>query len=173
MAENPALSAPGIAGVGQISIPVRDLSRAVTFYRDALGLRFLFEAPPSMAFFDCGGTRLLLGVPEKEDDEGSSILYFRVPDIDHGHQALIARGATSVREPHFVAKLESHDLWLSFFRDSEGNVMALMSERDHGTSATDEHGATRMNEDRRGIKKGSTRGSIGIGKDRQASEESW
>ncbi len=117
------------ASIGQIAVNVRDLERAVAFYRDTLGLRFLFQAPPAMAFFDSGGVRLLLGKPERpEDDSRSSILYFKVTDIQATHATLASRGVRFEREPHLVAKLPAPDLWKAFFRDSEENLLALMSE---------------------------------------------
>ena len=119
----------GLSEIGQISLNVRDLERAVGFYRDRLGLRFLFQAPPGMAFFDAGGIRLLLGLAETpEQQHPSSTLYFRVADIQAAHATLAGRGVELVGEPHLVAKLADHDLWLAFFRDGEGNTHALMSE---------------------------------------------
>jgi methylmalonyl-CoA/ethylmalonyl-CoA epimerase len=117
------------ARIGQIAVNVKDIDRAVAFYRDRLGLRFLFTAPPNMGFFDCGGVRLMLGVPtEPRFEHPSSILYFQVDDIQAAHAAMAAKGVTFEREPALVAKLEKADLWLAFFQDGEGNVMALMSE---------------------------------------------
>ena len=117
------------ASIGQIALIVHDVERAVAFYRDALGLRFLFQPGPSMAFFDCGGVRLYLGTPERpEHDHPSSILYFKVADIQAAHATLAGRGVTFEGEPHLVARLPDHDLWLAFFHDSEGNLLALMSE---------------------------------------------
>jgi predicted enzyme related to lactoylglutathione lyase len=118
-----------IASIGQVSIRVHDLGRAVIFYRDTLGLRFLFEAPPKMAFFDCGGVRLMLGVPEDpEFDHPSSILYYKVGDIHAAWQALSEAGADLRSPPHMVARMQDHELWMAFFRDSEGNTLALTSE---------------------------------------------
>jgi methylmalonyl-CoA/ethylmalonyl-CoA epimerase len=118
-----------LESIGQIAINAKDLGRAVQFYRDTLGLRFLFEAPPQMAFFDCGGVRLLLGVAtEPAFDHRASIVYYRVPDIHAAHAALQRRGVTFVTAPHLVARMPDHELWLADFRDSEGNVLALMSE---------------------------------------------
>lgn len=115
--------------IGQISITVRELGRAVAFYRDTLGMRFLFEVPPKMAFFDCGGMRLMLAVPEEpEFDHPSSILYYRVDDIDAAWQALSAAGVDLRREPHRIARMQDHEVWMAFFRDSEGNTLALLSE---------------------------------------------
>jgi methylmalonyl-CoA/ethylmalonyl-CoA epimerase len=118
----------GIARLGQVAINAHDLGRATAFYRDVLGLRFLFAAG-QLAFFDCGGVRLMLDKAENpEFDHPSSILYFSVPDIQAAHRRLLDAGVAIVAEPNIVAKMPDHDLWMSFFRDTEGNVMALMSE---------------------------------------------
>ena len=115
--------------IGQISINARDLERAVAFYRDALGMSFLFQAPPKMAFFDCGGIRLMLGVPGvAEFDHPSSILYFKVDDIQGTYSTFRERGVEFRGEPHLIARMPDHELWMAFFRDSEGNTLALMSE---------------------------------------------
>ena len=114
--------------ISQIAIIVHDLPQAVAFYRDALGLRFLFEVP-KMAFFDCGGVRLMLGIPETpEFDHPGSILYFKVRDLRETHQTLSARGVEFVTPPHLIAKMPDHELWMAFFRDADGNTLALMSE---------------------------------------------
>lgn len=116
--------------IGQIAINVRDLQRAVAFYRDTLGVRFLFQAPGGLAFFDVGGVRLMLGVAEKpEFSHPASILYYRIPDIVAAHETLTSRGVTFIDEPHLIAKMPDHELWMAFFRDSEENVLALMEER--------------------------------------------
>src|SRR5215470_14197128 len=121
-------SATQISGLGQISINVHDVERAVAFYRDKLGLKFLFRAG-TLAFFDCGGVRFMLSRPEKpEFDHPSSILYFRVPDIHSAHASLSGAGVSFEDTPHRIAAMPDHDLWMTFFRDSEQNVMALMSE---------------------------------------------
>ena len=118
----------GLARIGQIAVNVRDLQRAVEFYRDRLGMRFLFQVP-GMAFFDCGGVRLMLGLPEKpEFDHPASIIYYAVDDIQETHRALAAAGVAFVEDPKIVHRAETHDLWLAFFRDSEENLLALMSE---------------------------------------------
>ena len=114
--------------IGQIAVNVKSLERAVAFYRDTLGLKFLFEAP-NLAFFDCGGVRLMLGPPEKpEFDHPASILYYKVADIAATHRRLVEKGVAFEAEPHLVARLPQHDLHLAFFRDSEGNLLALMGE---------------------------------------------
>lgn len=118
-----------LGSIGQIGINAKDLGRAVQFYRDTLGLRFLFEAPPQMAFFDCGGVRLLVGIAsEPALDHPASIIYYRVEDIQAAHRVLAGRGVTFITPPHLVARLPDHELWLADFRDTEGNVLALMSE---------------------------------------------
>jgi methylmalonyl-CoA/ethylmalonyl-CoA epimerase len=120
---------PGIERIGQIALVVHDLPRAVDFYRDTLGLQLLFQVPPKLAFFDCAGVRLMLSLPEKtEFDHPSSILYFKVPDIQSAYRMMTDRGAAFEGEPHLVAKLETHDLWLAFFKDPDLNFLALMSE---------------------------------------------
>jgi catechol 2,3-dioxygenase-like lactoylglutathione lyase family enzyme len=121
-------TALGIARLGQVSINAHDVGRATAFYRDALGLPLLFSAG-GMAFFDCAGVRLMLSLPEKpEFDHASSILYFTVADIEAAHRRLRSAGVRFEDEPHVIARMPSHDLWMAFFRDSEDNVMALMSE---------------------------------------------
>lgn len=118
----------GLDAIGQISINAVDIGRARNFYRDVLGMRHLFDAG-TMSFFDCGGIRLMLGVAESPElAHPSSILYFRVRDIQRAHATLAERGVDIVHEPRLVHKAADHDLWLGFFRDSEGNVLALMSE---------------------------------------------
>lgn len=117
-----------ITGLGQIAINAHDIQRATAFYRDKLGLRLLFTAG-KLAFFDCGGVRLMLDVAEKpEFDHPSSILYFRVSDISAAHRRLLANQVRFEDEPHVIARMPDHDLWMTFFRDSEDNLLALMSE---------------------------------------------
>ena len=115
--------------IGQISVTIHELDRAVAFYRDTLGLKHLFAAG-KMAFFDCGGIRLMLSIPEKpEFDHPSSILYFKVPDIDGAAATLAERGVTFEAKPHLIAQMPTHDLWMAFFRDSEKNLLSLMCEK--------------------------------------------
>jgi predicted enzyme related to lactoylglutathione lyase len=119
----------GLSTIGQIAVPVQDLDRAVEFYRDVLGLPLLFQAPPGLAFFDAGGIRLLIErPPEKEFAHPSSVIYFKVDDIQAMHGAMLERGVAFRREPHLIARLPDHDLWMAFFSDGEGNTHALMSE---------------------------------------------
>lgn len=120
---------PLLAGIGQIAIRVRDLDRAIATYRDGLGLRFLFRAPPALAFFDCGGTRLMLSPQEPgEFDHAASLLYFHAADIARVHRELAGRGIRFRSEPHVVADLGDRVLWLCDFEDGEDNVFALMAE---------------------------------------------
>jgi predicted enzyme related to lactoylglutathione lyase len=118
----------GLSRIHQISMRVHDVDRAVRFYRDALGVSFLFAAPPRLAFFDCGGVRLMLSTPEPGFDHPGSVLYFAVDDIAGTHAALKARGVEFASEPHKIATLADREVWLSDFKDSEGNTLALMSE---------------------------------------------
>ncbi len=117
----------GLSQIGQIAVTVQDLERAVRFYRDSLGLRFLFQVP-NMAFFDCAGIRLMLTLPEKTNENFSSILYYKVDDIQKAFEALSSRGVAFEGKPHLIAKLQDHDLWMAFFRDPDRNMLALMSE---------------------------------------------
>ena len=117
--------------IGQIAINAHDVDRATAFYRDVLGLQHLFRAG-QLSFFDCGGVRLMLDKPEKpEFDHPSSILYFQVADIQAAFQRLKSRGAKFDDEPHLIARMPKYDLWMTFFRDTEANVLALMSEVAH------------------------------------------
>ena len=126
---NVATTTIGISRIGQIAINAHDVERAVAFYQDTLGLKLLFKAGPGLAFFDCGGVRLMLTRPEKpEFDHPGSILYFAVPDIQAAHAAMKEKGVRFEDEPHVVARMPDHDLWMVFFRDSEENLMGLMTE---------------------------------------------
>lgn len=121
-----------VSRIGQIAMTVGDLPRAVAFYRDVLGMRFLFEAPPAMAFFDCGGVRLMMSLPEQAGaDPGrqfASIIYYTVDDIQQAARALEARGVLFETAPHIVARLPHADLWMAFLRDPDGHLLAIMSE---------------------------------------------
>src|ERR1700685_2876720 len=131
MTTSAASSGIAITQIGQIAINVHDTSRALEFYRDTLGLKLLFTAG-RLAFFDCGGVRLMLTPPERpEFDHAASILYFKVADIQSTHARLVQLNVKTEGEPHVVAKMPDHDLWLAEFRDSEGNIMALMAEVRH------------------------------------------
>jgi len=118
----------GIRKLGQILVTAVDLERAVAFYRDTLGVPFLFQVP-RMAFFDMGGVRLMLGEPEGDGAAGQgSILYFDVEDLKAAHAELGSRGVSFDADPALIADMHDHELWMAFFKDSEGNQLALMSE---------------------------------------------
>jgi methylmalonyl-CoA/ethylmalonyl-CoA epimerase len=117
-----------ISQIGQIAIPVEELERAVAFYRDVLGLPFLFQAS-GLAFFQCGNVRLMLSRPEGPDaPTRACILYYKVDDLHHAYGLFQQQGVRLVGEPHLIAKMGDHDLWMFFFEDTEGNMAALMSE---------------------------------------------
>jgi methylmalonyl-CoA/ethylmalonyl-CoA epimerase len=119
-----------IDGLGQIALTVRDVERSTAFYRDALGLPFLFAPAPTLAFLRIGEVRLMLSAPEGElSPGGSSVLYLRVADIDAEHAALSARGVQFLDAPHIVARMPDHELWMCFFRDPDEHLLALMCER--------------------------------------------
>ena len=120
--------APGLSRLHQIALPVHDTDRAVAFYRDLLGLRLLFTAPPGLAFFDCDGVRLMLSPPAPGHERPGSVLYFAVDDIAATHTALEARGVVFSEAPHKIATLADREVWLASFTDTEGNPLALMSE---------------------------------------------
>src|ERR1700682_3853632 len=119
---NTAATGVGISRIGQIAINAHDVERASSFYQDTLGLKLLFKAGPGLAFFDCGGVRLMLTRPEKpEFDHPGSILCFPAPDIQAAHAAMKDKGVRFEDEPHVIASMPDHDLWMVFFRDPEGN----------------------------------------------------
>lgn len=120
---------PALAEIGQIAITVGDVAQATAFYRDVLGLKFLFGAGPNLAFFAAGSVRLMLSTPQGAGEVGkNSILFFKVADIAAAHAAIVARGAKEESAPHRLVKMPDHDLWLSAVRDPEGNIIELMSE---------------------------------------------
>jgi methylmalonyl-CoA/ethylmalonyl-CoA epimerase len=126
MSEQAVLRGP-LTSIGQIAITVKDLARAVEFYRDKLGLKFLFETG-NIAFFDCGGVRIMLDKTDKIESTYASILYYKSANIQESVQHLMERGVQFEQEPRMIARMPDHELWMAFFRDSEGNLMALMSE---------------------------------------------
>lgn len=118
-----------ITSIGQIAVNVQDMERAVAFYRDVVGLPFLFQAGPNLAFFSCGDVRLMLDIPEDDRFAGkASVIYYKVDDIEAAFDGMVARGAEVEGEPHLVAKMPDHELWMAFFKDTEGNFFALMCE---------------------------------------------
>jgi len=125
-------SAFGLSTITQIALNAHDIDRATAFYRDKLGMKYLFSAPPGLAFFDCAGVRLMLAQSSStEFDPPSSIIYFNVDDIQQAHTTLLERGVDFIESPAFVANMGSYDLWIASFRDSENNVLALMSNVPH------------------------------------------
>ena len=127
---------PEIQGIGQIAIAVSNIRRSVAFYRDVLGLPLLFEAPPGLAFFDCGGVRLMLTTPQGEArDHHTSVIYYKVADIHAAMETLASRGVVPVREAQLVAKMPDHDLWMAFIRDPDENLIGIMVEDRSGRGA--------------------------------------
>lgn len=119
----------GLDRIGQIGIVVKDTDRAVEFYRDTLGLQFLFRFG-SLAFFECGGVRLMLSPPEgTEPYHAASVLYYQVADLQRAVATLRSRGVTFEDEPHLIVRMPDHELWMTFFRDSEDNLLSLMAEQ--------------------------------------------
>jgi methylmalonyl-CoA/ethylmalonyl-CoA epimerase len=119
----------GLEEIGQIAVPVSDIDQAISFYRDILGMNFLFKAPPGLGFFDCSGVRLLLDAPGKKQEKNySSIIYYKVSDIQATYETLSERGVVFEQKPELVAKMPDHELWMAFFRDPDSNLLALMSE---------------------------------------------
>ena len=127
MADQPDQS---LGELGQIAHVVSDIDQAVGFYRDRVGLKLLFRAPPNLAFFACGDVRLMVTQPEGKSTAGAnSTLYFKVDDIAATRLVMQARGVRFDDEPHLIAKLPDHELWMTFFRDPDGSLLALMEER--------------------------------------------
>ena len=119
-----------LRSIGQIHISVTDIDRAISYYRDTLGMQFLFQVPGQpMAFFQCGEVRLYLGVPESEEFRSKSVHYYRVNSIDDAHAELEGRGGKFRDLPHMVNSDGSTELWLAFFQDPDGNHLSLMEER--------------------------------------------
>lgn len=113
--------------VTQVAFTVTNLAKAKTFYRDVLGLKFLFDAG-TMAFFQCGGVRIMIGEAEKPTASEGTLVYFRVADLEATAQLLESRGVDFVQPPHLVARMKNHDLWMAFLKDPAGNTLGLMSE---------------------------------------------
>ncbi len=121
---------PHAGTIGQVAITVSDVERALAFYRDILGLSFLFSAGPNLAFLSDGSLRIMLTTPQGAGAVGAnSILYFKVADIEATHAALVARGAASERPPQLAAQMPDHALWIGFLRDPDGNLVGLMEEK--------------------------------------------
>ena len=121
---------PKLSSIRQIAVTVSNVDTALKFYRDVLGIPFLFSAGPNLAFLDAGGVRLMLSTPQGVGSVGqNSILYFMVSDIVATHAALVARGAANGRAPSLTAKMPDHELWTAFLKDPDGNLVGLMEEK--------------------------------------------
>ena len=121
---------PAVSDIGQIAVTVSDVDRALAFYRDALGLPFLFSPAPTLAFLQAGGVRLMLSTPQGAGAVGAnSLLYFKVADIEAVFAAVVGRGATPERAPQLAARMPDHELWTGFLRDPDGNLVGLMEEK--------------------------------------------
>jgi len=118
----------GLGKIGQIAVPVTDIDRAVAFYRDVLGMKFLFQSPPGLGFFDCGGVRLMLDAPAGAQAGQGGVIYYQVPDLQAAFETLTARGVVFEAKPHLIARMPDHELWMAFFRDPDRHLLALMSE---------------------------------------------
>lgn len=117
-----------LSRIGQIALTVNEVDRSINFYRDILGIKMLFRAG-NLAFFDCAGIRLMLSPPEGEfEPRASSVIYFRVRDINEAYETLVARRVSFIDKPHLITKMPDHELWMAFFKDPDGNVLALMAE---------------------------------------------
>ena len=120
-----------LSAIRQIAITVSDVDHALKFYRDVLGLKFLFSAGPNLAFLDAGGIRLMLSTAQGAGEVGkNSILYFKVVDIVSVHSSLVEQGAKSERTPQLASKMPDHELWTGFLRDPDGNLVGLMEEKE-------------------------------------------
>jgi predicted enzyme related to lactoylglutathione lyase len=126
------MSENSLTQIGQISVNAADIPRAVAFYRDTLSMKFLFQAS-QMAFFDCNGIRLMISLPEKpEFNHPGSVIYYKVGDIKQVYEAFLERGVSFISEPHMVANMGSFDIWMAFFKDTEGNTLAITSDVPNG-----------------------------------------
>jgi methylmalonyl-CoA/ethylmalonyl-CoA epimerase len=123
-----ATAAVHLDAIGQIALTVTDLDAARAFYRDTLGMRFLFDAG-TLTFFQCGSVRLMLTTGGRHAGPDSTVLYFRVQDLEAVHAVLIAQGVTFEQEPHLIARMPDHELWMAFLRDPSGNLLGLMEEK--------------------------------------------
>lgn len=127
----PSNSVPALQRIKQIGVPVHDVKEAARFYRDTLGLTHLFDAPPALSFFDCGGVRLMLAGPEAQGEDGGQqhpVLFYDVTDIKTAHAKIKSSGAASIEEPHIIARMNGREIWIASVSDGQGNVVSLMSD---------------------------------------------
>lgn len=114
--------------IGQIALTVSSLDEARAFYRDTLGMRFLFDAG-NLTFLQAGSVRLLLTTGEGHTGPDRTVLYFRVHDLEAIHTVLVGRGVSFEQPPHLIARMPDHELWMAFLRDPSGNLLGLMEEK--------------------------------------------
>lgn len=125
------MSADSVSRIRQIAIPVRDVNEAKRFYSEVLGLKHLFDAPPALSFFDCGGIQLMLAGPAAQGKDGNEqhpVLFYDVADIKSAYARMTAAGANSLSEPHVIARMNGREIWIADLSDGQGNVVGLMSE---------------------------------------------
>ena len=127
---HPDVASPAVVNlekVMQVAITVDNLAQAKDFYHNTLGMKFLFEAG-HLAFLQCGELRLMLTTPEKQEPRGGTILYYKVSDINATCAAIKARGVSLLEEPHLIARMPDHDLWMASLNDPAGNILGIMCE---------------------------------------------
>lgn len=118
-----------IESIGQVAIAVSDIQQSLDFYKNTLGLNLLFEAPPNLAFFECGGVRIMLTTLQGEkSDHHTSVIYYKVKDLEHSVSELKSKGVAFIREPQLTAKMPDHELWQGFIRDPDDNLIGIMAE---------------------------------------------
>jgi methylmalonyl-CoA/ethylmalonyl-CoA epimerase len=120
-----------LSKIKQIALPVREIETAKRFYRDTLGMRHLFDAPPALSFFDCGGVQLMLAGPEGQGKDGEKqhgVLFYDVSDIKSTHAKIESSGARTLEPPRVIARMNGREIWVSSVSDGQGNVVGLMSD---------------------------------------------
>ena len=120
-----------LSRIRQIALPVRDIQEGKRFYRDTLGMRHLFDAPPALSFFDCGGVQLMLAGPEgqgKDGDQQHAVVFYDVTDIKATHARIESSGAKTLEKPRVIARMNGREIWVSSVSDGQGNVVSLMSD---------------------------------------------
>jgi predicted enzyme related to lactoylglutathione lyase len=118
----------GLSEIGQIAVTVHDLNSAEKFYREKLGMKFMYRFP-NLVFFDCGGVRLMLGLPENpEQDHPGSIIYFKVQDLIEAYSHFKKNLVEIIQEPQQVAKTGSVIIKMMFIKDPDNNPIGVYSE---------------------------------------------
>lgn len=119
-----------ISELGQLAVTVENVDKSLEFYRDILGLKFLFSPSENLVFLQCGPTRIMLSTPQGAGEVGkNSIPYFTVSEIEKFYEQAITRGAVKEREPQFAAQMPDHELWIGFLKDPDGNLVGIMEEK--------------------------------------------